>query len=128
MRRIRAVLAAALVWVPTASHATVWFGFTRETVACPGTGVSRYQDDFTLDMEPGTGTGILTFAGAPQLTANTDWTVDGKWGYFSASFPLPDGSPFILYGWMRGRKMRGYVVSHDYTSGCVLMGKLKGWY
>ena len=57
----------------------------------------------------------------------TDWMVDGKWGYFSATAQDPELGPIVLYGWIRGSKMRGWVVQHDYFNNCILYGKLKAW-
>jgi hypothetical protein len=124
---MRSALASVLIWVPTASGATIWLGHTKESVICPGVGASVYHDDFTLAMEPGSGWGTLTFVGGDPIDVVTDWTVDGKWGYFSASFQEPNGGPFILYGWISGKKMKGYVGGHIYGNGCVIMGKLRGW-
>jgi hypothetical protein len=124
---MRWILMAALVWAPTASGATTWLGAIKGRVACPGLGSEIFYDDFTLEMEPGAGTGILTIVGYPPVEVFTDWTVDGKWSYFSASFHEPNGGPYIFNGWIRGNRMRGYVAGHNYENGCMMIGRLKGW-
>jgi len=124
---MRWMLAAALILAPAASGAETWIGFTRERGSCPGNGSSLYHDDFTLDMVPGSGTGFLTFAGYPAIPVVTNWNVDGSWAYFSASSADPNNGPIMFTGWIRGRRMRGFVTGHNYATGCVFMGKLKGW-
>ena len=127
VRTIRWMLASVLIWAPVASGAETWIGFTTERGACPGNGSSLYHDDFTLDMVPGSGTGFLTFAGYTAIPVVTNWNVDGKWAYFAASSADPNNGTLMLTGWIRGRRMRGWVTGHDYTTGCVVLGKLKGW-
>jgi hypothetical protein len=124
---MRWLLAAALVWAPTASGATIWLGHMKETITCPGVGTTFSHDDFTLDMEPGSGFGTLTIVGGAPMQIATDWMVEGRWGYFSASYADGVEGLYAMYGWIRGRRMKGYFVSHSYLSGCVIIGKLRGW-
>jgi hypothetical protein len=121
------VVASVMSWAPTASGATTWIGQTKETMVCPGAGAQKYYDNFTLDMEPGSGFGTLTIAGGGAIDVFTDWTVDGKWGYFAASFQEPNGGPFVFYGWIGGHRMKGWLTGHNYGTGCVLMGRLRAY-
>jgi hypothetical protein len=127
VRRARWALAAALLLAPAASGATTWLGQTRVLAVCPGLGSETQYDDFTLQMEPGSGQGTLTIVGMDPVPVATDWAVEGKWGYFSASLADAAGGVVSFYGWIKGRRMRGWVLLHDYTSGCMLMGRLRGW-
>ena len=104
---IRWVLASALLWAPAASGAETFVGGTKERVICPGFGSEISYHDITLDMWQGPGTGQLTVAGIGTLEVVTDWMVDGKWGYFSASNQDADLGPVVLYGWIRGAKDEG---------------------
>jgi hypothetical protein len=120
------MLAAALIWAPTASEAATFLGYFKGRVACPGLGSQFLNEDFSLTMDPGTGIGVLTIVGAPQREVITDWIVDGKWSYFSASF-IGDG-PVVFSGWIKsGKWMKGNVAIHDYVAGCVVVARLKGW-
>jgi hypothetical protein len=123
---IRWVLVSALLWAPTASGAVTWVGMTKERSICPGMGSGITYHDFTLDMEPGSGFGTLTVVGGPPLPVATDWTVDGKYTYFAASIQDAEFGPVVFYGWTLGSKMRGWIVVHDYSTGCMVMGRLKG--
>jgi hypothetical protein len=120
-------LAAALLWAPAAGEATTWLGQTRVRDVCPGLGSSVSYDDFTLQMEPGSGQGTLTIVGWDPVPVVTDWVVEGRYGYFSASLADPAAGLMSFYGWIKGRRMRGYVLLHDYASGCMSMGRLRGW-
>jgi hypothetical protein len=125
-RTLRWMLASALLFAPAASGAVTWVGAAKARDVCPGLGAQNEFVNFTLDMEPGSSLGVLTFAGSAPQQAVTDWTVNGRGAYFSASLQLPeDGGPLVLYGWTRGNKMRGYAVLHMYTTGCLAFGKLK---
>jgi|GEM_PF-6353958 len=126
-RVARAVAVAALVGLPTASSAVTWLGSAKEWAVCPGVGGSPYYDDFTLIMEPGSGWGQLTYVGYNPIDVWVDWHIDGNWSYFSASYFDPAGGPYILTGWIKGRRFRGWLVGHDYVNGCVMQGKVKGW-
>jgi hypothetical protein len=113
--------------MPTASSAAGWIGHVKMRVSCPGIGSTVGHEDITLEMEPGAGVGRLTFVGIGSTDVFTDWNVEGKWGYFSASFNEPDGGPIIFYGYIRGSRLKGYVGIHDYGDGCVSIGKIWGW-
>ena len=126
-RMVRWALASALLWAPVASSAETFVGGTKAREICPGFGSEVIYDDITLDMWQGAGLGQLTIAGIGTVEVVTDWMVDGKWGYFSASVQDAEFGPIVLYGWIVGRKLRGWVVSHDYSNGCLIMGKLKAW-
>jgi hypothetical protein len=126
MRAIHWVLSAVLFLAPTASEAATFLGYFKGRAACPGAGSDFLREDFTLTMEPGTGTGVLTVVGMPQLDVATDWIVDGNWSYFSASF-VQDGA-VVFNGWIKsGKWMKGNVAIHDYLSGCVVVARLKAW-
>lgn len=125
VRAARWLLAAALTSAPVASGAETWIGFTKERGSCPGSSSNVYYDDFTLQMSPGSGTGSLTWAGNNAIPVVTDWNVDGRWAYFVASSADPNSGPVMLSGWIRGRRMRGYVTGHNYANGCIYIGKLK---
>jgi hypothetical protein len=125
---IRWVMAAGLLWLPTASGAaTAWVGYAHARFICPGLGSTVEHEDFTLEMEPGSGLGTLTIAGIGSGQVVTDWTVDGRWGYFSASIADPANGPLVLYGWIRGNRMKGWITGHDYLQGCMTMGKIRAW-
>ena len=126
-RMVRWVLASALLWAPVASGAETWVGGSKAQSICPGFGSEVIYDDITLDMSQGAGVGLLTIAGVGTVEVVTDWMVDGKWGYFSASVQDADFGPIVLYGWIRGGRMKGWIVSHDYSNGCLIMGKLRAW-
>ena len=127
VRALRWMLAAALIWAPTASQAATFLGYFKGRVACPGLGSQFINEDFSLTMEPGSHIGVLTIVGAPQHDVQTDWIVDGNWSYFSASF-IGDTGPVVFNGWIKGgSRMRGNVAMHDYIEGCVVVGRLKGW-
>jgi hypothetical protein len=120
-------MAAALIWAPTASSAATWVGQMKENMICPGAGIQKGYDNFTLDMVQGSSVGLLTFAGAGTVDVVTDWTVDGRWGYFSASFIDPNGGPWVFYGSILGRRMKGWIIGHSYGDGCILWGKLRAY-
>ena len=125
-RVMRWMLAAALIWAPTASQAATFLGYFKGRAACPGAGSEFLNEQFTLTMEPGSGLGVLTVVGMPQLDVVTDWVVDGNWSYFAASF-VQDGA-VVFNGWIKsGSRMRGNVAIHDYLTGCVVVARLKGW-
>ena len=124
LRMVRGLLTSALLLAPAASGAETFSGGIKETQVCPGLGVEYLWDDFSLDIEPGASVGWITLLGG-GFEVVTDWMVDGKWGYFSASVQDADFGPIVLYGWIRGRKMKGWVIQHDYSTSCILYGKLK---
>lgn len=124
---VQGALAAALLLLPAAAGAATWVGWTKQEIICPGAGSWIDFDDFTLVMEPGSGTGVLTLAGFPGVDVATDWTIDGNWAHFAVSTQLPDGGTFMLYGTTHGHKMKGYMAVHEYTTGCIAIGKLKAW-
>ncbi len=126
-RMIGWVVAAALVLMPAAGRAEGWVGQVKMRVSCPGTGSSFGVEDFTLEMPRGTGVGRLSFVGLGSVDVFTDWNVEGRWGYFSASVQDAAFGPILFYGYIRGSRMKGYIGIHDYTNGCVTIGKLRGW-
>ena len=119
------VVASMLFGAP--SGAATWIGQTKSSLICQGSGVQKGYDNFTLDIAQGSAFGQLTFAGAGTVDVVTDWTVDGRWGYFSASFFDPNGGPYVFYGWISGRRMKGWLVGHSYGDGCILMGRLRAY-
>ncbi len=123
------VLAAVLLGMSSASSAASWIGGAKMTGVCPGLGSDSAYEEFTLQMEPGSGIGTLTMVGLGGAPVNvvTDWIADGKWSYFSASIGDPAGGVVALTGWIRGSKLRGWIVMHDYQAGCVLLGKIRGY-
>ena len=125
-RTIPWFLAAALLLAPAASRADTFSGGIKETVVCPGAGIDYLFDDFSLDIAQGPGVGWVTILGG-GFEVVTDWMVDGKWGYFAATAQDADFGPVTLYGWIRGGKMKGWVIQHDYSTSCILYGKLKAW-
>jgi len=122
-------LAAALVCMPAASGAATWIGGAKMRAVCPGLGSEFGYEEFTLQMEPGTGLGTLTMVGVGgvPLDVATDWVADGNWSYFSASVADPAGGVVLLFGWIRGSRLRGWIAMHDYAGGCVLQGKIRGY-
>ena len=127
-RMVRGMLAAALLGVPAASGAATWVGWSKQEVTCPGQGTWMEYSDFTLVMEPGSGVGTLTIAGFPGQQVLTDWMIDGNWARFVASALAPeDGAPLVIYGMTHGHKMKGLFVEHEYSTGCLVVGKLKAW-
>src|SRR5262245_28423848 len=98
-RVIHWVLSAVLFLAPTASQAATFIGSFKGRAACPGVGSEFLNEQFTLTMEPGTGIGVLTVVGMPQLDVATDWVVDGNWSYFAASF-VQDGA-VVFNGWIK---------------------------
>jgi hypothetical protein len=125
-RMVRGLLTSALLLAPAASLADTFSGGIKETVVCPGAGIQYMFDDFSLDIEQGASVGWVTILGG-GFEVVTDWMVDGKWGYFAATLQDADFGPVTLYGWIRGGKMKGWVVQHDYSTSCILYGKLKAW-
>ena len=126
VRAIHWVLSAVLFLAPAASQAATFIGSFKGRAACPGAGSDFLNERFTLTMDPGTGTGVLTVVGMPQLDVATDWVVDGNWSYFSASF-VQDGA-VVFNGWIKsGKWMKGNVAIHDYLTGCVVVARLKAW-
>ena len=124
LRMVRGLLASALLLAPAASRADTFSGGIKETEVCAGFGVEYLYDDFSIDIEPGASVGWVTLLGG-GFEVVTDWMVDGKWGYFSATAQDPEWGPIVLYGWIRGAKMKGWVIQHDYSTSCILYGKLK---
>jgi hypothetical protein len=123
---VRGLLTSALLAAPTASYADVFTGGIKETQVCPGFGHEHMFQDFSIDIVPGANIGFVTILGG-GLEVVTDWMVDGSWGYFSASAQDADFGPVTLYGWIRGSKMKGFIIQHDYSTSCILYGKLKAW-
>jgi hypothetical protein len=123
---VRGLLASVLLLAPAAGRADVFTGGIKETEICPGLGVDYLFEDFSLDIVTGSNVGLLTILGGGAEVI-TDWHVDGRWGYFSASIADPVVGALTLYGWIRGAKMKGWLIQHDYISGCILYGKLKAW-
>lgn len=127
-RRVaRGLLAAALIWAPTLSSAATWLGRMKTSITCPGVGTTFTTDEFTLSMDPGSGFGTLTVVGGNPMGVATDWMIEGRWGYFSASYADQVEGLYTVYGWTRGRRMKGYFSSHSYTTGCVMIGRVRGW-
>jgi hypothetical protein len=125
-RTVRALLAAALLLAPVASRAETFSGGIKYTKACPGAGLQYRIDEFEIDIEPGASVGWVTLLGG-GFEVLTDWMVDGRFGYFSASAQDGELGPVIFYGWIRNGRMKGWLAQHEYNTSCVLYGKIKAW-
>jgi hypothetical protein len=121
LRMVRGLLTSALLLAPAASHADTFNGGIKATEVCPGAGVDYKYEDVSIDIFPGPSTGLVTFLGG-GFEVVTDWMVDGKWGYFAATAQDADFGPITLYGWIRGGRMKGWVIGHDYSTSCIVYG------
>lgn len=125
-RMVRGLLTSALLLAPAASLADTFSGGIKEVRVCPGFGHEHLWDNFSIDIEQGSSLGWVTLLGG-GFEVVTDWMIDGSTGYFSATYQDFEFGPITLYGWIKGGKMKGWVISHDYQSSCILYGKLKAW-
>lgn len=127
-RRFLGFAAAALIAaLPAASHAALFVGKTKEHVICPTTGHEHGRYSITLEMYPGLGWGVLTYAGNAPLDVVVQWIADGRRGTaFTASGVFEDGSPIVMYGFTKGRRLKGWIAMQDYSGdGCMYMGNLR---
>ena len=120
--------AAMVVALPAASQAALFVGGTKEHIICPTTGHEDGRYPFTLEMDPGLGWGLFTYAGGDPLDVIVQWTADGDGGAFTASGVLDDVSPITVYGFTKGRKLKGWIVAQEYSGdGCMYMGNVRAY-
>ena len=121
------ILAAAAIGAPAASGAATWVGQTHERLVCTGLGHENAAYAFTLEMDPGTNLGTLTYAGETPIQVITQWTNDGKWAYFTAVGMNDAGDYISLYGYTRGARMKGWLVYPSWSSDCLSFGALRAY-